>query len=123
MIRDDNKKCANSEREVGILLKAEVDENPTVERILQEETKILPGRPKIIRTGKPERPRKRFNTLTSVGNENLSVNYSHEQEEDDVFEDATANYAEVTMDEAINGENKEKWMDMIADEIRSLLKN
>ncbi|KAH8315906.1 hypothetical protein KR074_004890, partial [Drosophila pseudoananassae] len=40
----------------------------------EEEARRGPGRPKIIRTGKPGRPKKQYNILGALVSENVPVN-------------------------------------------------
>lgn len=72
-------------------------ENPQERRV--------PGRPKLIRTGKAGRPKKRYTTKTfSVENESVSL-------------------AEISMKEAMSSDDKESWMEAIVDEVKSIIKN
>ena len=78
----------------------------------------LPGRPRIISTGKPGTPKKEYRSTSS----NIESDAS-DDEEDEVFEEANVNYAEIDSYQAIEGENKGGWLEAIRCEFKSLLKN
>lgn len=85
----------------------------------------LPGRPKLIRTGKPGRPKKFYRTTANIEvEENTTADVIDACDDDnEVFEDAIANYAEINLHEAIKGKDKDIWYQAIADEFKSLIKN
>ena len=102
----------------------ESDEN--IQRVDSENSeKRLPGRPRIIRTGKPGRPRKEYRSTSNriEQTETNEVNDESDDAEDEVFEEANANYAEIELYQAIEGENKRDWLEAIRCEFKSLLKN
>ena len=95
------------------------DENKCLERRVR-------GRPKIIRTGRPGRPKKSYRTTSCneyKENQRADRDDATDNGDDEVFEDATANYAQIDLHEAVKGENKEEWYEAIVNEFKSLLKN
>lgn len=77
-----------------------------------------PGRPRILRTGSRGRPRKIYQTVDTE-EEGL---VDSDEIEDDVFTNFCG-VVEISMDEAMSSEEKEKWEDTFYSEIKSLVKN
>ena len=98
-----------------------------------DSTRRLPGRPTIIRTGKRGSPRKEYRTRTQSGNrsdiesmqgeEATQGDQNSNEEADDVFEDAEANFAHIDYHEALNEKNSEEWKESISEEVKQLIKN
>lgn len=94
------------------------DEDTEERHPITETAKRGPGRPKRILTGKRGRPRKLYHTL---------------QEEDDLISNSgetnspEANLvnisSEVTFHQALNGPDKDDWMNAIIEEVECLIKN
>lgn len=96
------------------------DSEENENNLMNIEVRRLPGRPKIVRTGCRGRPRRLFRSVE----ENIEHIPTDESSDDDcVFGDAIANYAEVTLSEAMLSENKTEWLDAISNEFESLIKN
>lgn len=93
----------------------------------QPESKMVraPGRSRLLRSGGRGRPKKLFKTRT----EEISVSdYENEVEidtndlQDDVFMEY-AGISEVSVHEALNGDEREEWEDAIYSEVKNLVKN
>ena len=69
----------------------------------------LPGRPKIIRTGNRGRPVKQYR----VANGRMALEESSEY----------ANMAEISLKEALSGNEVDEWKAAIRDEFRALIEN
>ena len=82
-------------------------EEPEVERL---ETRKGPGRPKIIRTGKPGRPRKSPNVNTS------NIKVPEEANSVEVLDPGRP-------DEALEGPDGEEWTDAIVEELKTHIEN
>lgn len=74
------------------------------------ETKRGPGRPKIIRTGRPGRPRKSSNVMIS------NIEVSEEDNSVEVLDPRS-------LDEALEGPDAEEWTDAITAEIKAHMEN
>jgi len=95
---------------------------PCEPTIQHEELKRAPGRPRLLRTGTRGRPRKLFRSETSTreAEEDLTDVVTEETvNPDDVF----SGIAEISVQEAFEGEDHEEWKKAVEDEMMSLLKN
>lgn len=133
-------------------LVVEIPETPNVEEEEREEETMethqrqcrAPGRPKIIRTGRRGRPRKLYQTRIMEpnveegtaerdGNENASVDTEEteaegqpdgmEDQEDNFVSQQVAGIAEISVRDALNGENELEWKHAIKTEITNLIRN
>lgn len=93
------------------------------------------GRPRLVRTDERGRPRKLYQTYTSSEPDpaDVPVEVINDELDDDVFLDAAlpqeplqetfAGIAEVSLREAMSGEEREEWKKAILSEVKSLVKN
>lgn len=82
------------------------------------ETKRAPGRPKLIRTGRPGRPRKQYATATSnatqdhpSGTERNAIPHEATDVVEEEWFDANMCTAEIPFNKAISGGDKQEWLD------------
>lgn len=96
----------------------EIQENDEEESI-NPETR-LPGRPKIVRTGKPGRPKKVYKTH----NEMIpTIRVNDVNAEDDALENVIANNAEISLRQAMESNDSDEWRNAITSEFKSLIEN
>lgn len=72
-----------------------------------------PGRPRLMRTGNRGRPRKEYRTISDGGADGIPLI--------DPGDDLFAGHAEISMTEAMSGDNRDEWEDAILAEITSLV--
>lgn len=89
---------------------------PVLRPIVAEEPRRGRGRPRILRTGCPGRPKRLFSSTRSDYEEPEA---QIEDEEDDVF----TGIVEVTLDEVMNSLESNEWKKAIQSEVESLVKN
>ncbi|XP_073844139.1 uncharacterized protein, partial [Musca autumnalis] len=107
---DDNSNDHHSRKSDSEFESAEEDntlvketEHPIEEGNNVEKPRVGPGRPRIVKTGKPGRPKKQYNVLNLMKVEDIVVPN--------------------TVEEAMSGEHSQYWQDAMEDEYNSLMKN
>ena len=99
---------------------SQADEPMVSVQTLNNENRRGRGRPRLVRSGQPGRPRKVYSTVIDDEEEPPTPNL--DELEDDVFAEY-AGIGEVSIEEAINGEDRKEWEEAILSEIKSLVKN
>ncbi|KAI4486274.1 hypothetical protein M0802_012398 [Mischocyttarus mexicanus] len=99
-----------------------VDSDAKDKKIIEKKVRLagLPGRPTIVRTGKPGRPRKERRTV-EVTSDAESELEDDDEDDNDVFYET--NFGDIDCFLALNGENQDEWNEAIYSEFKQIVKN
>ncbi|KMQ88628.1 retrovirus-related pol polyprotein from transposon tnt 1-94 [Lasius niger] len=118
----------NTERENNV--DESDDEGPDTPQA--NEPRRAPGRPKLIRTGHPGRPRKQYTTVVNKATQRQSSSTNRDvtsegaiEVSDDEWYEASSNMctAEIPFAQAMSGDNREQWKNAIYEEMKCLVEH
>lgn len=125
---------------VHIPIKVQEEQEHARDQPLESTLHRGPGRPRLARLGERGRPRKIYNTRQTANINEHQEEYENyddtetqrEPSDDEIFVDAAenevdiieeANLVNITLKEAMTGDEAAEWMEAITEEIRGLIKN